>query len=116
VLRALARRKQVLRGQAQSSLRLDYARCLLEGPTGEAKLTEAEARVLAALSSARAHTLERWQVAAQFDPNSEDMSADNLQNRLSQLRKKLCSCGAQGESIRAIRNLGYRLCVPLSVF
>lgn len=97
----------------KAGLKLDRRLLLLTGPAGQSRLAEAEARLLIALAAAKDQTLERWQVAVQLNPESEDMTADNLQNRLSQLRKKMAACGADGECIRAVRGVGYRLCVPL---
>jgi DNA-binding response OmpR family regulator len=95
------------------SLRLDSRTKTLVGPAGETRLADAEARLLMALAAAKEQTLERWQVAVQLNPNKEEISADNLQNRLSQLRKKIRGCGIRGESIRVIRGVGYQLCVSV---
>lgn len=114
VLRALGQRLQA-RQLPRPGLELHQRHALLTGPDGSCRLTEAELRLLLALAAARGQTLERWQVAVQLNPAEQDMSADNLQNRLSQLRKKLQTCGVHSESIKAVRGVGYRLCVPLSV-
>ena len=82
---------------------------------GRSKLAASEVRVLLALAQARAQTLERWQLMVQLSPDGEDISNDSLQNRLSQLRKEMSQCGVEGESIKALRGMGYRLCVPLVV-
>lgn len=110
-LTALA--KRVRRESGDALFRLNDQQLLLRGPAGECRLSDAEVRLLVALSSAKDQTLERWQVAVQLSPDREEISADNLQNRLSQLRKKILSCGADGDVIKAIRGSGYRLCVPL---
>ena len=112
-LRSLSKR---LRQEAQAdALSLNPKTYLLRGPTGESRLTDAEVRLLVAMASARDRTLERWQMAQQINPESADLSADNLQNRISLLRKKLAQCGCAGESLKAIRGSGYRLCVPLVI-
>jgi hypothetical protein len=49
------------------------------------------------------------------EPHGEDISSDSLQVRLSQIRKKIAQCGVEGESIKALRGMGYRLCVLLVV-
>lgn len=99
----------------QTALVLNNSNLLLRGPAGECKLAHAEIRLLVALATAKDQTLERWQLAAQLNPDNLDISADNLQNRISMLRKKISACGIQGESIKAIRGTGYRLCTPLIV-
>jgi DNA-binding response OmpR family regulator len=114
VLRALGKRCQLAQA-GHAALELDTRQLLLRGPAGQCRLAESETRLLSALASARDQSLERWQVAAQLSPGAEDINADSLQNRLSQLRKKLQACGVEGESIKAIRQLGYRLCIPLEV-
>jgi DNA-binding response OmpR family regulator len=101
--------------QHSKGLTLDDQTLLLRGPGGECKMAESEVRLLVALASAKDQTLERWQVAVQLSPDNDDISADNLQNRISQLRKKMAACGVEGESLKAIRGSGYRLCVPLVV-
>lgn len=112
-LAALAKRLQ--REDPGTRLTLLDQELLLRGPGGECKVSDAEMRLLVALSAARDQTLERWQVAVQLSPSTEDFSTDNLQNRISQLRRKLEACGAEGETIKAIRGAGYRLCVRLTL-
>jgi DNA-binding response OmpR family regulator len=114
VLRSLGQRLQSRQTRAPG-LELHQRSSLLSGSDGSCRLTEAELRLLLALAAARGQTLERWQVAVQLSPGEDDMRADNLQNRLSHLRKKLQVCGVQGESIKAVRGIGYRLRVPLVV-
>jgi DNA-binding response OmpR family regulator len=111
-LRAILNQRSA--GKADTgSLRLDSKAKNLVGPAGVNRLADAELRLLMALAAAKGQTLERWQVAVQLNPSKEEISADNLQNRLSQLRKKIQGCGIQGESIRVIRGVGYQLCVPV---
>ena len=115
VLRSLMQRKEAWQSARGATLTMQPQQLLLTGSSGSCRLSDAEVRLLQALSSAREQSLERWQVAQQLSPGERDISADNLQNRLSQLRKKLQLCGVQGESIKAVRGQGYRLCVPLTI-
>lgn len=87
----------------------------LRGPSGSVVLSESEARLLTAFTTARERTLERWQVGVQLNPSGEAISADSLQNRVSMLRKKLAACGAEGEVIAAIRTSGYRLATDVAL-
>ena len=112
-LAALA--KRLVREAMHSGLVLEKQKCLLRGPQSECRLAESEVRLLVALTTAKDQILERWQVAVQLNPDNEDISADNLQNRLSLLRKKISTCGIEGDSLKAIRGSGYRLCVPVVV-
>jgi DNA-binding response OmpR family regulator len=112
-LNALANR---LRQQNMTAeLRMDAGKALLIGPAGSCSLSDSEVRLLAALAKASDRTLERWQVSSQLQGNDEEISADNLQVRISQLRKKIRICGIEQEPIKAIRGSGYRLSVPLVV-
>lgn len=112
-LAALSKRMQ--RESAVGFLTLDKRTHILQGPTGHCKLADSEVRLLVALATAKEQTLERWQVAVRLSPNNDAMSADNLQNRISQLRKKISLCGVTGESLRALRGNGYFLCISLVV-
>lgn len=116
LLAALTALSKRLRPEVMSDkLTLNSQKQLLRGPGGECRLADSEARLLLALTCAKDQTLERWQVALQLSPGNADISADNLQNRLSLLRKKMAACGAVGDSVKAIRGTGYRLCVGLVV-
>jgi DNA-binding response OmpR family regulator len=95
-------------------LQLDPAQLILAGPKGKTRLATSEVRLLLALARAQDRTLERWQILAHVSTNDE-ISVDNLQNRLSQLRRKIAGCGVDGESIKAIRGIGYRLCIDLVI-
>ena len=97
------------------NLQLDPQKRSLFGPAGEVRLTDAEVRILRALANAKEQTLERWQINVQVKSDDQEITADNLQNRLSQLRKKMQSCGIEGESIRPIRGLGYQLAVNITL-
>lgn len=112
-IRALEHRIRYQR--PKGGLTLDTSNSTLNGPDAELKLSNPEQRFLVALASAQNQTLERWQVAVQFSPDDECMSADNLQNRVSQVRGKIKKCGVHGEAIKAVRGKGYQLCVPLFI-
>jgi DNA-binding response OmpR family regulator len=113
-LRALGQRLKYATFGRQG-LVLDKRTLLLKGPAQQCGVSEAEARLLLAFASARDQTLERWQVFTQLSPESETVSQDSLQVRLSRLRKKIHACGCEGESIKAIRTTGYRFCLPIQI-
>lgn len=114
VIQSLGRR--IVAGRSrQTGLQLEARGMILRGGGHQCRLSPAEVRLLTALAGAKDQTLERWQVAMQLKPGQEDISADSLQNRLSQLRKKLEVCGVPGQSLQSIRTLGYRLSVPITV-
>lgn len=107
--------KRLRQSAAVTTLTLNSLTQTLSGPGGECRLAQSEQRLLVALASARHQTLERWQVMQQLCPGDAELSADNLQNRISVIRRKIASCGVTGESVRAVRGTGYRLCVELAV-
>ena len=115
-LRSLAARLEQRSGAALAPpLRLDAQGRTLRGGMGTVRLSDSEARMLAAMACAPEGMLERWQVAVHFGASEADISPDSLQNRISQLRKKMATCLGGVESIRAVRKEGYKLCVPLRV-
>jgi DNA-binding response OmpR family regulator len=114
VLRRLTARSN-LAHNAALGLRIIPQRHLLTGPTGQAVLSASEVRVLTALAQAKDNTLERWQLMVHLSPDNSQISDDSLQVRLSQLRKKMAQCCAEGLCIKALRGRGYKLCVPLVI-
>lgn len=84
------------------------------GSVGPVRLTQSEVVLLGAFARAARQTLERWQVAAHLG-NGEDLTTENLEVKLSRLRKKLISCGTDTPAIQSIRGVGYRLCVPVQI-
>ncbi len=79
----------VIEQSSMGKLTIDVRRSSLVGPAGEAKLTQAELRLISAFARAEEQSLERWQVAAQLESGADGISADSLQNRISQLRRRL---------------------------
>ena len=103
------------RQDSLSGLALDSRLRALRGPCAETRLSEAEVRLLSALALAKDHYLERWQVSVQFGSPEASISRDSLQNRISQLRKKIEPCLPGTDVIRSVRKEGYRLCVALKI-
>lgn len=115
-LQSLAARLAQRSGAALApQLMLDTQGRTLCGAVKTVRLSESEARMLAAMACAPDGLLERWQVAVHFGAAEADISPDSLQNRISQLRKKMMASVGEVECIRAVRGEGYKLCVPLQV-
>lgn len=114
-LRSLSARILSREAERQGVAVLDSGARTLKGPSGVVKLSESELRLLSALTTAKEHMLERWQVAVHLGSQEADISRDSLQNRISQLRKKMSVCLGSGEFIRSVRKEGYKLCVELQV-
>ena len=72
--------------------------------------------VLTAMACAPDGMLERWQVAVHLGSPEAEISPDSLQNRISQLRKKMAASLGEVECIRAVRKEVYKLCVPLQLW
>lgn len=109
VLRSRIRRDDVLK----STFVLNTKEQVLSGALHPIQLTLAETRILSALSIANDRLLEKWQIMNLFTPEHGNMSAENLQMRLSRLRKKFQQAGIETDVIKSERNHGYRLCVNL---
>lgn len=114
-LRSLGMRILSREAERQGVAVLDSNARTLTGPSGAVKLSESELRLLSALTTAKEHMLERWQVAVHLGSPEVDINRDSLQNRISQLRKKMTVSLGAGEFIRSVRKEGYKLCVDLQV-
>ncbi len=87
----------------------------LKGPVGEAALSHAEVTLLSALARAPGQTLERWQVAQNLGQEVVELSKSGLEMRIGRLRKKLVQVSGSSAPLKAVRNQGYKLCIPLSL-
>lgn len=88
---------------------------VLSGPRGETSLTHGEGLLLTALCRAPGHKLERWQAMQLVDAKDKGLVPANLEMRISALRKKLATCGADADAIRTLRGIGYALCCEVRV-
>lgn len=114
-LKSLAVRRTPGESKAVGAAVLDMRAGTLRGGLGTVRLSASEQRLLAALAAARDNMLERWQVAVHLGSPEAEISNDSLQNRISQLRKKMAASLGEVECIRAVRKEGYKLCVPLQL-
>ena len=96
------------------ALTLIPMRMLLQGPSGDARLSQPEIVLLAAFSRVSQQTLERWQVASHLGVG-EPISRENLEVKLSRLRQKRMTCGVEAPAIQSLRGVGYKLCSPIRV-
>jgi DNA-binding response OmpR family regulator len=114
VLRAYGKRT-TREGSRDFTLELDIKSRILKGSAGTTKVSLSEANLLLAMSTANNQTLERWQVMAKLSNNDQDISAESLQNRISQLRRKLVFCSGQSNNLEAVRSVGYQLTAKLVI-
>ena len=99
----------------QAGLVLNSQTMSLLGPVGQIALTHGEGLLLAAMSRAAGHKLERWQAMQLVDAKDKGLLPANLEMRISALRKKLHQCGAADNPILTLRGFGYALNCELKV-
>jgi DNA-binding response OmpR family regulator len=100
---------------AASGLVLDLLALRLQGPAGSVGVSLAEATQLAALARAREQRLETWQLLELTGKEAGEQEMKALAVQIVRLRKKLEAAGADGDALKAIRGLGYQLCLPLTL-
>jgi len=113
-INALARRIKTGNTNAPISLTLDLTRLQLQGPEGEASVSQKESTLLNALARAPGQQLEYWQIAEAIGEAPDSLIKSNLEVKIFRLRKKIAHVGFD-DAIRAIRSKGYQLCINLIV-
>jgi DNA-binding response OmpR family regulator len=87
----------------------------LQGPLAQVDLSQQEYILLAAFAQAHDHSLENWQLIELSGKESDTATKAALEVQIVRLRRKLEQVGAPQPTIRVIRGMGYRLCVPLVI-
>lgn len=113
-IHALSRRIKPA-AQATSSLKLDLNRLTLSGDLDEVKLTLHEATLLAAFVRAPGQRLESWQLIDLLGKGETGYSKASLEVQIVRLRKKLMQASDDEQPIKAIRQLGYQLCMQVGI-
>jgi len=113
-VRALARR---IKGhqQARPAFMLNLAALFLQGPDNGVSLSAHETAMLTVLARAPGHRLESWQLIELSGKGETDFSKHALEVQIVRLRKKLMQAGAVDQPIKAVRGLGYQLCIKITV-
>ena len=113
-IQALARR---IRPQmnAQDAVSLNPTTLQLQGPKQLVDVSDHENLLLLALSKAKDHRLESWQLMELSGSAVEDQSKAALEVLIARLRKKLEQACAPAPTIKAIRGSGYQLCVAIQI-
>lgn len=101
--------------QSTSALRIDPDKLTLSGERGEVGISSNEAAMLVAFARAEGHQMECWQLIELTRHTENDYNKANLEVQIVRLRKKLVQAGSNEHPIKAIRNLGYQLCVGIQV-
>ena len=97
------------------ALRLARRQLSLSGAAGVVPVQESEANLLSAFARAPGQRLETWQLAEILGGSDQESSKSSIEVRITRLRKKLRDCGADADCIRALRGVGYQLCVPVVI-
>jgi DNA-binding response OmpR family regulator len=114
-IESLRRRLKPDHDSSAETLIVDVQRLMLRGPLGETALSQAEATLLSAFASAAGQSLERWQVALKLGQGDAGFSESSLEVRIGRLRRKLSDVGGTLPAIKAIRSVGYKLCLAICV-
>lgn len=112
---ALMRRLKPAVAESKNTLSLNVRRLCLQGPAGEANVTQFEADILNTLARAPGQRLENWQIAAVMGIETDTFSKSNLEVKIFRLRKKILQVGGDENAIKTIRMQGYQLCASLIV-
>ena len=87
----------------------------LTGARQQVLLTFAEVQLLSGLARAAGGVLERWQIASILDIDIDNSTSASLEMRVARLRRKMTEASGNESPIRAVRGVGYKLCLPLIV-
>lgn len=108
-----AGRRSVLTRPADAGLVLDVDALRLQGPAGTTAVSAREAHLLAAFVRAAGRQLETWQVFQALGTAEGENEKNRAMVAITRLRAKLLRAGASGDALRAVRQSGYRLCIPV---
>lgn len=87
----------------------------LVGVRQQVLLTFSEVHLLSAFARAAGGILERPQIASLLEMDMDEKSTASLEMRVARLRRKLTQASGHETPLRAIRGVGYKLCVPITV-
>jgi len=96
------------------NFKLRPSKLSFQGQLGNVSLSEDESQMLVALSRSPNQQMEYWQLIEIMEKSGNSVSKNVLEVKIFRLRKKLTQAGANN-SITAVRGLGYRLGLNLSI-
>ena len=114
LLQALARRMRAARPTPEA-LTLHPDTLQLVGQQARVNLSQRECTLLTALADAENGRLATARIAEVFGKTLAAFSKYALEVQIVRLRKKLTAAGATAPSIKALRGIGYQLCVSLTI-
>ena len=97
------------------ALEVEAGQLISNDPAFAIELNRREIILLQKLALAPDHELETWQLIEGLDDDFGSRAKQNLEVTLSRLRSKLRKNGIDRPIVRAMRGIGYRLCVPLKI-
>lgn len=115
-VQALAKRLNRRIESVSTPYQLDLASLALQGPLNRIQLSSNEVSMLVAFARAPEHRLEYWQMIELSGHLDTEFAKNTLEVQVGRLRKKLVQAGAFDQPIKAIRGVGYQLCIPITLF
>lgn len=98
-----------------SSIVLDVRTLQLHGPNATVDISDQESQLLSAFVDTSDRRLETQRLIEITAKSGIEASKSTLEVQLVRLRKKLATVGAESPTIKALRGVGYQLCVPVIV-
>lgn len=83
--------------------------------SGQVDVTKSEVTVLLAFARAAGHTLEVWQLMEALGIDSDQVDKAAVELRVSRLRAKIKAISDVKQPIQSIRNIGYKLEIPIEI-
>jgi DNA-binding response OmpR family regulator len=117
VIRSIARRLRPPGpcGSDAQAITLSPATLQLHGPLATVDVSRRQCLLLDALAQADVQVQDSSQLMAVSGIATDDHSKSTLEVQIVRLRKKLGQAGATAPTIKAVRGIGYQLCVPIRV-
>ncbi len=115
VSRRIVSSRQAGSGEQRQEFAVDSRAMLLHGPQGTIVISRSELQMLSAFSTSAGQQLEYWQLMELLGHTPDEFRKATLEVKVVRLRKKLIEVGAGLRCLRAVRLVGYQLCVPLQI-
>lgn len=115
-VKALAQRLRRGATEQLAAFTLNTTNHFLKTPQGDVALRHSESALLYALALAPDHTLATWQALEKLNKPVDEQGKAQLEVLVSRLRSRLIAHGAPPMPIRALRGVGYQLCMPLVIY
>lgn len=118
MIESLSRRLRAVKAEkkpVEFTLSVSQGKLLQAAGKDAIPLNPDEIRILQNLALAPDCKLEIWQLIEGMDREVTQKAKQNLQVAISRIRAKLQEYGNHQPFIRAIRGMGYRLCVPVEI-